>query len=264
MSRDTNVAALDVHACLRMPIIMDMLQAGVGERILDLGSGTGLFTQALLRRNASPVCVDICRENLLYIRSQEPDLWLINGDAERLPVAKETFDKALCAESLEHMKHDATVIAEVARVLKPHGVLVVTVPCSDYRFPTLVNILRVKTVHDYDGPEKHYRKGYDLNGLSELLRQAGFTVSQHAYFGHFFSQLILDIITLGHIAVRKIFMKQETWNWADIQKLDDSKTFRLYRFVFPMLLFFCKLDRLFFRATSRGSGLAIRAIKQDV
>jgi 4-amino-4-deoxy-L-arabinose transferase-like glycosyltransferase len=50
------------------------------------------------------------------------------GDAACLPVAEATFDTVLCTEVLEHVRAPGRVVAEIARVLRPGGVAIVTVP----------------------------------------------------------------------------------------------------------------------------------------
>ncbi len=69
---------------------------------------------------------------------KQPDLWEILdraqgyvdvfGDGRRLPFADESFDTVLATEVLEHVLSPGTVVQEMARVLKPEGRLLVTVP----------------------------------------------------------------------------------------------------------------------------------------
>ena len=167
------------------------------------------------------------------------------------------------SEVLEHIKSDKEALKEIVRILRPGGSLVITVPCSGFRFPGLVELLGIKTVHDYEGPEKHYKKGYTLAELSDLLRSKGMEVSDHAYFSHFFSQLILDLISISHLLIRRVFMGQKVWHWADIQDLNTSAAFTLYRVLFPLFLLISKLDRIFFLSSKvKGCGLAIRSVKR--
>ena len=52
----------------------------------------------------------------------------LNGDALRLPFPDDTFDRIICSEVFEHIPDDSAAMAELARVLRPGGVLAATVP----------------------------------------------------------------------------------------------------------------------------------------
>jgi len=263
MEKTKNVSVYDIHSRIRNPIVFSMLQIKRGDKVLDLGSGTGYFSEKICKENTTTFCLDIALDNLLSIKKREKkDLFLINSGAEKLPLKNELFDKILCSEVLEHIQEDKKALKEIARILRPGGIFVITVPCSEFRFPSLINILGVKTVHDYEGPEKHYRKGYTVDELSEALSEVGLVVSEHRYFSHFFSKLILDIISLSHLLVRKIVMGQKAWNWADIQNLNSSTTFTIYKFLFPLFLLICKLDNLFYLSSkAKGCGVALKSKK---
>ena len=52
----------------------------------------------------------------------------VAGDASEMPFADESFDTILCTEVMEHVMHPEKVVAEFARILKPGGRAIVTVP----------------------------------------------------------------------------------------------------------------------------------------
>ena len=52
----------------------------------------------------------------------------VAGDASEMPFADESFDTILCTEVMEHVMNPEKVIAEFARILKPDGVAIITVP----------------------------------------------------------------------------------------------------------------------------------------
>jgi len=258
-----NVSAYDLHTRLRSPIICSMMRAQGGERILDLGSGLGYFAEKISACASMTVCVDICSDNLLTIQKRRAvPLVLLHASAEAMPFKDASFDKVLCSEVIEHIQNENAVLDEIARVIMPGGILVLTVPCSECKFPSLIKMLQVKTVHDYDGPEKHYRSGYDLDGLIKMLARKGMAPEQHVYFAHFFSNVLLDLISLTHRAFRRFVLRQHSWNWTDIQLLNTSLAFRIYRSLFPCMLLICKLDWLFlWSGRARGSGIALRLKK---
>jgi SAM-dependent methyltransferase len=54
----------------------------------------------------------------------------LKGDALRFPFRTGTFDKIICAEVIEHVRDDRLGIAELARILKPRGIIAITVPTT--------------------------------------------------------------------------------------------------------------------------------------
>ncbi len=103
-----------------------------GERVLDVASGSGDLARALARR-AGPdgeVCVtDINRSMLERGRERLTDagclLPAVQCDAEHLPFPAGHFDCVSVGFGLRNMTHKEAALAEMARVLKPGGRLVV-------------------------------------------------------------------------------------------------------------------------------------------
>jgi malonyl-CoA O-methyltransferase len=100
-------------------------------RILDLGTGTGhclpqletLFPQARL------IALDIAEGMLREVRQScalGRDVWLVNGDAERLPLACASVDLIVSNLALQWCPDLRTALRECARVLAPGGALVFT------------------------------------------------------------------------------------------------------------------------------------------
>jgi SAM-dependent methyltransferase len=85
----------------------------------------------------------------------------MTGDLERLDLPDGAFDGAVCAEVLEHLDDDAAALAELARVLVPGGLLVVSVPANPYRY-------------DWTDQWAGHRRRYTPDGLARRLRDAGF------------------------------------------------------------------------------------------
>ena len=109
-----------------------------GDRVLDVGCGTGRHVLELSRTPGSYVGVDWSREDLRSARGwyqlsrrqgKAPGrISLMQGDGEHLPYGDGVFDRVLCTEVLEHVSNDRAVLAELVRVLRPGGVLAVSVP----------------------------------------------------------------------------------------------------------------------------------------
>ncbi len=118
----------------------DRLQLRAGEIVLDLGAGFGRHAFESLRRGATVVACDLAWDELvavgntaiaMYEAGETPTgatLSTTNGDATRLPFADNSFDRIIASEVMEHIPDDGAAMAELTRVLKPGGIMAVTVP----------------------------------------------------------------------------------------------------------------------------------------
>src|ERR1700722_7574275 len=98
------------------------LRLGPGKTAVDLGAGTGKFTQLMLRTGAKVVAVepiDAMREQLV---ESLPDVTVISGAAESMPLGAESVDAVVCAQAFHWFaSHEA--LEEIHRVLVPGGAL---------------------------------------------------------------------------------------------------------------------------------------------
>lgn len=109
-----------------------------GEMVLDLGCGEGRHAiNVYLHADVNSIAVDLNFNDLQTARSRfapfaqaqsAKEFYLQQADATRLPFADASIDKIICSEVLEHIPDYQAVLDEIARVLKPEGLLAVTVP----------------------------------------------------------------------------------------------------------------------------------------
>lgn len=109
-----------------------------GERLLDLGCGEGRhIIHAYWSANLICVGADLNFKDLQTTREkfqpfkrddQQSEFYLQQVDATQLPFANASFDKIICSEVLEHIENYRQVLNEILRVLKPGGLLAVSVP----------------------------------------------------------------------------------------------------------------------------------------
>jgi demethylmenaquinone methyltransferase/2-methoxy-6-polyprenyl-1,4-benzoquinol methylase len=90
-------------------------------RAVDLGGGPGRGARALPELDWT--VVDLAPGMLRRARAR--GLAAVRGDATRLPLVDDAVDAVIVVDALHHMPDHATVLAEVARVLRPGGVVVV-------------------------------------------------------------------------------------------------------------------------------------------
>ena len=97
---------------------------GPGQLVLDLGCGKGSFRYS--HYNCRILAIDVTFDSP---PSHSPDrIFYAHGDSEALPLASGTVDFAVCNHSLEHVSRIRETLAELARVLKPNGLLWISVP----------------------------------------------------------------------------------------------------------------------------------------
>ena len=96
-----------------------------GERVLDVGAGTGVSTEELARSGAFAVGADLSIGMLQAGHAVRPEVPLLAGDALRLPFADATFDAVTISFALRNVVDTDAALHELARVTRPGGRLVV-------------------------------------------------------------------------------------------------------------------------------------------
>lgn len=96
-----------------------------GERVLDVGAGTGVSTQELTRSGAFAVGADLSIGMLRAGKHTRPEVPLLAGDALRLPFPDGTFDAVTISFALRNVVDTEAALRELGRVTRPGGRLVV-------------------------------------------------------------------------------------------------------------------------------------------
>jgi len=110
--------------------VVDMAEIGDGDFVVEVGCGTGFTTEEIVSRvgEQNVVAVDLTPEQMQKAIAKFPSVNFLRGDAENLPFKDGTFDAAISAGSIEYWPNPQKGIAEMARVTKSGGRVVILAP----------------------------------------------------------------------------------------------------------------------------------------
>jgi ubiquinone/menaquinone biosynthesis C-methylase UbiE len=158
------------------------LQLGGDERALDVGAGAGAFAFAIAPRVREVVAVEL--DEALAVRARAdapPNVEVVVGDGEHLPFERASFDIAGTLRTLHHTPRPELMVAELARVTRPGGTILVV----DQLAPAdpLVGLELNRFEHARDPSTTRVLADADLRGLFDsnslkLLREEVVTESR--------------------------------------------------------------------------------------
>ncbi|MFI0940202.1 demethylmenaquinone methyltransferase [Streptomyces sp. NPDC021020] len=105
--------------------VAQALAVGPGERVLDLGAGTGTSSLPFAAAGATVVPCDFSLGMLREGKKRHPELPLTAGDATRLPFADGVFDAVTISFALRNVQETDAALREMRRVVRPGGRLVI-------------------------------------------------------------------------------------------------------------------------------------------
>ena len=203
------LGSLDPGHHHRLRLVTDTLERlSTSERLTlaDIGCGDGHLVGAVLpgplRGRISYLGIEIDPARLRRARSWVPDrrggsVWLVAGSADgALPIRSETCDAVVCVDVLEHIRDWRRAVREMARLLRPEGVLIVHVPSAVQR--------RFFRRFRHWSQQDHVRQGLTQSELSEFMTRAGLHVeSIRLTFGPVM-RLLWEVGELNTIARRLV------------------------------------------------------------
>ena len=140
---------------------------GAPLRILDIGFGTGAML-TFLSRYGSVVGMDMSVEAIRFARTR-CDRPMLLGDITQVPLATASLDLVTAFDIIEHVDDDAAALGELARVCRPGGHVLLTVPAFQFLWGNQDVI-------------SHHRRRYTLGQIEQRVRAAGFTPRRLSYF----------------------------------------------------------------------------------
>ena len=147
--RRATLTALDVHP---------------GDRLLDLAAGTGTSTASFALAGATAVACDFSLGMLRVGHRNRPRVPFVAGDAMRLPFADRSFDSVTISFGLRNVMRPEVALAEMRRVTKPGGRLVV----CEFSRPTF-------------GPFRHVYERYLMRALPAMANAVSSDPESYRY-----------------------------------------------------------------------------------
>ena len=208
-----------------------------GRRCLDLGSDNGVVSLLLREGGGQWSSGDLTEEAVDSIRSLVgEEAHLVRGD--RLPFANAVFDRVVVVDMLEHVPDEEAFVAELARVTKPGGRLVVNTP---HLKRTALRRLR-HALGQTDEKHGHLRPGYAPARLRELLGP-GFEMGPYRTYSRFFSELVDTFVNWGVESLgKRSSAKGMVVTGSDLAR--HRRTFRLWSVLYPFVWAVTRLDAL--------------------
>lgn len=179
----------------RVRTIFEWIDPQDDDLILDMPCGRGFYLN-MFRYVSGCKLVGAELDWPVLLKAQRnvghlPDIALNNANIYALPYSANTFDGAILSEILEHIERDVDGLSEIYRVLKPGGVVAITVPNANYPFwwdPINKTLETLLNTHIGSGPlagiwANHVRL-YTRDELRESVLAAGFVVEEERAFTH--------------------------------------------------------------------------------
>ncbi|MEK7208980.1 MAG: class I SAM-dependent methyltransferase [Patescibacteria group bacterium] len=169
----------------RKKSLLRLLGAGTG-RVLDVGCGPGVMTKEIAARGWEYYGVDLSPQMVAVVRAKFANRAGINfavGAVEKLDFPDHYFDAIVAMGLVEYLADEDAAIRELRRVLKPRGVLIVSIPnwwsparmWDRWLLTPLARLYRFLARRGQSTKLKH--REYHLGHYRRFLNQRGFAVT---------------------------------------------------------------------------------------
>jgi SAM-dependent methyltransferase len=164
---------------------MDKIEAlTLPGRLLDVGCSFGYLLEVANSRGWEVSGVEISRKIYeKFIGDKARTLNIFNGRLEDAAYESNSFDTVTMFDLIEHLSDPSATLSEVARVIRPSGLLVIETPREESLFKIAANVIFRLSGGRYDylirtGYNPHpggHRLGFTRRSMFKLLKQKGFT-----------------------------------------------------------------------------------------
>lgn len=154
--------------------ILTLLELSAQDRVLDVATGTGFLAAAMARHAGEVLATDLTAGMLRKARAiigSRPNVTYAIADAENLPFGDGGFGAVTCRVALHHFPDPAASIAEMVRVCRPDGrVMIMDIVSSEDPLKSAYHN-RMERLRD-----RSHVKEYPLSALGGMIRTAGLRI----------------------------------------------------------------------------------------
>lgn len=118
------------HFHVRRQRVLELLPPTLGD-VADIGCGPGIMVEPVLARGGRFEGIDLSPEMIRAARQQYRETDRVRfriGNAENLQIPNGSVDQVICMAVIEYLKTPDRVLSEIARILRPGGIAIITVP----------------------------------------------------------------------------------------------------------------------------------------
>jgi SAM-dependent methyltransferase len=145
-----------------------------GKVVVDLGAGTGKFTERLVATGAEVIAVEPVEAMRAQLTARLPQVRAVDGTAQGIPLPDASVDAVVCAQAF-HWFATAEALREIRRVLKPGGALGLVWNVRDDRVEWVRELTALMMPHEAGAPRYHsgaWRRVFPAAGFAPLEETA--------------------------------------------------------------------------------------------
>lgn len=231
----------------KIDLLLKALPDLKGKVCLEVGCARGTVSHFLRNAGGAWFHADTDRSNVVGAMGLVKD-GVLQIPPNVLPFPDCTFDVIVSLDYLEHVQDDQSAMNELKRVLKPGGSLLISTPTtgSSYLLNKIKPVIGL-TLDKYG----HVREGYDLNDLTNRLKQQGYDILSSCTYSRFFTEFIEMGINFAFVKILKKGTEGELAKRDGHITIGSQESFqkhsgsmKLYSAAYPFLYAFTRLDRI--------------------
>jgi 2-polyprenyl-3-methyl-5-hydroxy-6-metoxy-1,4-benzoquinol methylase len=253
---------------LKKKIKLDLLRRHLGELdgescfMVTCGDNNGAMNYHLrecggqwgwgdFEEDAIPVIEGLLHEPVMKLEMKEASISLPDG----------IFDRVVVVDCHEHLDDPFAFTAEISRITKPGGKVLISVPNGDESmFAVRLKILVGMTKEKYG----HVVTGFDIPDMTSMLEQSGLTPVTSHYYSKFFTEMLELCINYAYVMLLSdrsdVPVETGTIAPSNKEQLEAvGKSYKLYGMIYPLFRLISRLDALLF--LNKGYAVFIEAIK---
>jgi ubiquinone/menaquinone biosynthesis C-methylase UbiE len=134
-----------------------MQKHSITVKALDVGCGTGVYTEEILKSSQICVGLDLSENMIRYAKKRQEGLNLVLADAHNLPFRDECFNLVVSVGLLEYVQRNV-VLKEIARTMKKRAFLMVVTPNKYSAFRLPIKFFSKVSKRDYTAKESSFKE----------------------------------------------------------------------------------------------------------